>query len=248
MLTIDDTTVPPSLMASAAMCECASMMPGDTNLPVPSMTSAPAGTVTLAPSAAIFPSRNTMVPFWMVPFVTVTSVALRMATTPGVRACPVTRAVAAGATMAIRNAAARAAGLRSREITVGASTLLNGSVYRDRRGNVLRYGIGSKSLHRAGSKCYRPRSILECDSSWEIGMKHRFVFAATAATLILSACGSNEARDAAPAPPATPAFASDRISVTPRGAGPDIILIHGLGAHRDVWNASADQLDDRYRL
>jgi len=52
-------------------------------------------------------------------------------------------------------------------------------------------------------------------------MKHRFVFAATAATLILSACGSNEARDAAPAPPATPAFASDRISVTPRGAGPE---------------------------
>jgi pimeloyl-ACP methyl ester carboxylesterase len=79
-------------------------------------------------------------------------------------------------------------------------------------------------------------------------MKHRFVLATTAATLILSACGSNEARDAAPAPPATPTFNSDRISVTTRGQGPDIVLIHGLGAHRDVWSASADQLDDRYRL
>ena len=75
MLTIDDTTVPPSLMASAAMCECASMMPGEMNLPVTSMTSAPAGIVTLAPSAAIFPSRRTIVPFGIVPRVTVTSVA-----------------------------------------------------------------------------------------------------------------------------------------------------------------------------
>ena len=91
MLTIDDTTVPPSLMASAAMCECASMMPGEMNLPVTSITSAPAGIVTLAPSAAILPSRRTMVPFGIVPRVTVTSVPPFSATTPGrgcAGACP----------------------------------------------------------------------------------------------------------------------------------------------------------------
>ena len=55
---IELTVVPPSLMASLAMCECASMMPGDTNCPVVSMTSAPAGTGTLAPTAAILPSRR----------------------------------------------------------------------------------------------------------------------------------------------------------------------------------------------
>ena len=65
---------------------------------------------------------------------------------------------------------------------------------------------------------------------------------------MLFACSSEAPREAALAPRTTTAFTSDRISVTTRGAGPDIILIHGLGAHRDVWNASADQLDDRYRL
>ena len=39
------TVVPPSLIASFAMCECASMMPGDTNCPVVSITSAPDGIV-----------------------------------------------------------------------------------------------------------------------------------------------------------------------------------------------------------
>ena len=43
-------------------------------------------------------------------------------------------------------------------------------------------------------------------------------------------------------------FASDRISVVTRGAGPDIILIPGLASHRDVWAGVADSLDDRYRL
>ena len=43
MPVIELTVVPPSLIASLAMCECASMMPGETNLPVTSMTSAPAG-------------------------------------------------------------------------------------------------------------------------------------------------------------------------------------------------------------
>ena len=43
MPVIELTVVPPSLMASLAMCEWQSMMPGETNLPVPSTTSAPAG-------------------------------------------------------------------------------------------------------------------------------------------------------------------------------------------------------------
>ena len=43
MPVIELTVVPPSLIASLAMCECASMMPGDTNWPVVSMISAPAG-------------------------------------------------------------------------------------------------------------------------------------------------------------------------------------------------------------
>ncbi len=64
--------------------------------------------------------------------------------------------------------------------------------------------------------------------------------------MALSACASEPPKDSAPAAP--PPFASDRISVTTRGTGPDIILIHGLAGHGDVWNASADLLDDRYRL
>ena len=43
MPVIELTVVPPSLMSSLAMCEWQSMMPGETNLPVTSMTSAPRG-------------------------------------------------------------------------------------------------------------------------------------------------------------------------------------------------------------
>ncbi len=87
MPVIELTVVPPSLIESAAMCEWQSMMPGETNLPVPSTTSAPAGTATFAPTAAILPPRSTMVPFWIVPFVAVRIVALRIATTASVRVC-----------------------------------------------------------------------------------------------------------------------------------------------------------------
>ena len=87
MPVIELTVVPPSLIESAAMCEWQSMMPGDTNLPVPSTTSAPAGTATFAPTAAIFPPRSTIVPFWIVPLVAVRMVALRIATTASVRVC-----------------------------------------------------------------------------------------------------------------------------------------------------------------
>jgi pimeloyl-ACP methyl ester carboxylesterase len=45
-----------------------------------------------------------------------------------------------------------------------------------------------------------------------------------------------------------PAFSSDRITVTVRGSGPDIILIPGMASHPDVWGAAASRLQDRYRL
>ena len=67
-----------------------------------------------------------------------------------------------------------------------------------------------------------------------------------AAVLTLSACSSESLKDNTPAPVAP--FASDRITVTTRGSGPDMILIHGLAAHPDVWNDAAEQLDGRYRL
>ena len=57
------------------------MMPGETNVPVPSTTSAPGGIGTLAPTAAILPPRRTIVPFWIVPLVAVRIVAPLMATT-----------------------------------------------------------------------------------------------------------------------------------------------------------------------
>ena len=43
MPVIELTVVPPSLIESAAMCECASMMPGETNRPAASTMSAPCG-------------------------------------------------------------------------------------------------------------------------------------------------------------------------------------------------------------
>ena len=56
------------------------MIPGVTKRPVPSITCAPAGTATLAPTAAILPSRITIVPFSIVPLAAVMMVALVMAT------------------------------------------------------------------------------------------------------------------------------------------------------------------------
>lgn len=43
-------------------------------------------------------------------------------------------------------------------------------------------------------------------------------------------------------------FHSDRISMITRGQGQDMIPIHGLPAHRDVWAGVAESLEDRYRL
>jgi pimeloyl-ACP methyl ester carboxylesterase len=42
--------------------------------------------------------------------------------------------------------------------------------------------------------------------------------------------------------------ASDRITVTVRGKGPDVVLIPGLACSTAVWDATAKQFEDRYRL
>src|SRR3970282_2000740 len=58
------------------------MTPGVTYFPVPSTTWASEGTVTLAPTATILPSRSRMVPLGIAGPVAVRMVALRMATGP----------------------------------------------------------------------------------------------------------------------------------------------------------------------
>jgi pimeloyl-ACP methyl ester carboxylesterase len=62
----------------------------------------------------------------------------------------------------------------------------------------------------------------------------------TAALLGLAACRP-------PGPPA-PTFASLRISVVTTGRGSDVILIGGLAAHRDVWNAVTKAVGRKYRV
>jgi pimeloyl-ACP methyl ester carboxylesterase len=68
---------------------------------------------------------------------------------------------------------------------------------------------------------------------------------ATGAAFTLAACASAPPQDAARVPAA---FVSDRIEVVTRGSGPDVILVPGLAAYRDVWAEAAGALDDRYRL
>ncbi len=63
------------------------------------------------------------------------------------------------------------------------------------------------------------------------------------AVLALAACASSPE-----AVTAQQGFTSDRISVVTRGSGRDVILIHGLSSSRDVWNTTADALDDNYRV
>src|ERR1039457_6218041 len=41
---------------------------------------------------------------------------------------------------------------------------------------------------------------------------------------------------------------SDRITVTIRGEGPDVVLIPGLASSSAVWDATAKRLEGRYRL
>jgi pimeloyl-[acyl-carrier protein] methyl ester esterase len=47
---------------------------------------------------------------------------------------------------------------------------------------------------------------------------------------------------------ATPAFASDRLSVEVMGAGPDVILIPGYASSREVWRAEGQRLAATHRV
>src|SRR5688572_4275270 len=76
-------------------------------------------------------------------------------------------------------------------------------------------------------------------------MSTRRSFLILAAALAVAACSTMQTET-----PVTPsrAFTSDQISVATRGSGPDVILIHGLGGHTNLWTESADALDERFRL
>lgn len=68
------------------------------------------------------------------------------------------------------------------------------------------------------------------------------LFLACAAVAPVSAAPAGaEAMTAAP-------FVSDRLSVEVVGAGPDVILIPGLGSSREVWRATADRLKATHRV
>jgi pimeloyl-ACP methyl ester carboxylesterase len=57
------------------------------------------------------------------------------------------------------------------------------------------------------------------------------------------------AQDAASSAMATPAFASERISVEVVGSGPDVVLIPGLSSHPDVWRSTVAAVPGyRYHL
>lgn len=71
-------------------------------------------------------------------------------------------------------------------------------------------------------------------------------FLTLSAAFAVTAC-SSAVQTGSPATTAR-AFTSNEISVTTRGSGPDIILIHGLAGNIGVWDPSADALDDHYRL
>jgi pimeloyl-ACP methyl ester carboxylesterase len=62
----------------------------------------------------------------------------------------------------------------------------------------------------------------------------------------LAACTAKQEQPAAESRP----FTSDRISVTVVGTAgaPDVILVHGVGGHPDVWQPVVDSVKGRYRL
>lgn len=62
--------------------------------------------------------------------------------------------------------------------------------------------------------------------------------------IILAGCASSSPDTE----PALAGFSSDRISVVTLGEGPDVILIPGLSSSRDVWETTAEALEDNYRV
>src|SRR5215813_13384966 len=89
ILTIAETETEPSLIESSALCECASIIPGVTYIPVASMTLAfaPAFTSLFLPTAAILPSRIRTEPFSITPCEAVMIVAFLIRTSPLFCAC-----------------------------------------------------------------------------------------------------------------------------------------------------------------
>jgi pimeloyl-ACP methyl ester carboxylesterase len=74
-------------------------------------------------------------------------------------------------------------------------------------------------------------------------------FVVIAGVLVACAVAAENARaEPATAQAASPAFASDRLSVEVVGSGPDVILIPGLGSSREVWRDTADRLKTTRRL
>ena len=69
----------------------------------------------------------------------------------------------------------------------------------------------------------------------------RYRAAICASLVALAACTSDKAPD-------TTAFRSDRITIAPRGSGNDVLLVHGVGGHPDLWAGIADSLDDSFRV
>src|SRR5688572_7641546 len=92
----------------------------------------------------------------------------------------------------------------------------------------------------------RPHDGYSINLSGALGMTTRRCCLILGVSLAVTACTS--AVQTGTAVSATRAFTSNDISVVTRGSGPDVILIHGLAGHRDVWAEPADALDDRYRL
>ena len=61
--------------------------------------------------------------------------------------------------------------------------------------------------------------------------------------------GASALAAASVAPAWAAAFASNRISVETQGTGPDVVLIHGLSSHRDVWESTVEAAPGyRYHL
>src|SRR5262245_551076 len=87
--TIAETETEPSLTESSALCECASIIPGVTYIPVASMTLAfaPARTSPFLPTAAILPSRIRIDPPSITPCEAVMIVAFLIRTSPLFCAC-----------------------------------------------------------------------------------------------------------------------------------------------------------------